>query len=298
MSSNDLNYKHTPVLLKEAVKELKVKKNGKYIDCNLGGGGHTKAILGKGALVLGLDVDTNAISFCKQKFVAEIKEERLFIVQKNFLYIDRAVKSIGWNSGEIDGILYDLGLSMYQFKGAKKGFSFNDETKLDMRMNNELQVTAEDLLRVLSEKQLANLFYEYGGEVQSKAFAKAIKSFVKEKDAKCEPILAKDVAQLIKNTSKYKSSRVHPATRVFQALRIAVNSELDNLQGSLERAIELLKPNARLVIITFHSLEYAISKNLEESPALNLIKIVKPSDEEIKENISSRSATMHVYEKV
>jgi len=290
-------YKHIPVLLNESIEFLNVKKGGKYVDCNLGGGGHTAEILKRGGTVLGLDVDADAISYCKEKFANEIKDKKLFIVKENFLHIDETVKSIGWKSGDIDGILYDLGLSMYQFKDAKKGFSFNDDTKLDMRMNEELQVTAEDLIRVLSEKQLANLFYEYGGEVQSRAFAKAIKNFVREKDTKGEEIKAKDVAQLIKNTTKYKSSRVHPATRVFQALRIAVNSELDNLQGSLERAILLLKPGARLVIIAFHSLEDAISKNIEQSPALKLIKTVKPSYEEINRNPSSRSAIMRVYEK-
>ncbi len=290
-------YKHIPVLLNESIEFLNVKKGGKYVDCNLGGGGHTAEILKRGGTVLGLDVDADAISYCKEKFANEIKDKKLFIVKENFLHVDEAVKSIGWKSEDIDGILYDLGLSMYQFKDAKKGFSFNDDTKLDMRMNEELQVTAEDLIRVLSEKQLANLFYEYGGEVQSRAFAKAIKNFVREKDTKGEEIKAKDVAQLIKNTTKYKSSRVHPATRVFQALRIAVNSELDNLQGSLERAILLLKPGARLVIIAFHSLEDAISKNIEQSPALKLIKTVKPSYEEINRNPSSRSAIMRVYEK-
>lgn len=290
-------YKHIPVLLNESIEFLNVKKGGKYVDCNLGGGGHTAEILKRGGTVLGLDVDADAISYCKEKFANEIKDKKLFIVKENFLHIDETVKSIGWKSEDIDGILYDLGLSMYQFKDAKKGFSFNDDTKLDMRMNEELQVTAEDLIRVLSEKQLANLFYEYGGEVQSRAFAKAIKNFVREKDTKGEEIKAKDVAQLIKNTTKYKSSRVHPATRVFQALRIAVNSELDNLQGSLERAILLLKPGARLVIIAFHSLEDAISKNIEQSPALKLIKTVKPSYEEINRNPSSRSAIMRVYEK-
>ena len=288
---------HTPVLLKEVIESLSVKKDARYIDCNLGSGGHTSEILRLGGKVLGLDIDQNAIDYVKKNFADQIKSGQLQVVKKNFSEIDEAASQIGWGNGEIDGILYDLGLSTFQLKNSKKGFSFEDETDLDMRMDSGLEVKAVDLIKVLSEKQLEEMIKRYGEDPQAKSFAKAIKVFVKGKDLRHEAIKAVDLAQAIKSASVYKTSKIHPATRVFQALRISVNSELNNLQVSLKRAVPLLSPGGRLLIITFHSLEDRIAKTQIALKPVNKKPIVPDSDE-ISSNPSSRSAKLRIFEKI
>ena len=288
--------KHKSVLLQESVSALKVKPEGKYIDCNIGGGGHTSEILKRGGYVLGIDLDETAIDYCRKVFSQEINDKKLFLDKTNFKYIEEAAERVGWGKEEVDGIIYDLGLSMFQLKDENKGFSFLDDAELDMRFDDDLNVKAQDLIKVLNEKQLEDLILEFGEEPQAKAFAHAIKQYSVGKDR----IIASELAEVIKRTSKYKDSRIHPATRVFQALRIAVNSELENLTASVGRATPLLKPEGRLAIISFHSLEDKIAKKLAESPELKKVnkKPIVASEEEINENPSSRSAKLRIYEKM
>ena len=252
IQASNMNYKHISVLLNEAVEGLNVKKNGKYIDCNLGGGGHTAKILELGGNVLALDIDESAVEYCRDKFSSEIRSGHLKIAKANFKRIRHVAKEHGWKGSEIDGVLYDLGLSTFQIKQSAKGFSFEDRTELDMRMDSQLGVKAIDLLVVLPESDLTSIISDYGDEPQAKIFARAIKKLVKQKGRE---ITAFQLAEVIKNSSRYRVSRLHPATRVFQALRIAVNSELSNLESSVEDAADLLKVGGRLSIITFHSLE-------------------------------------------
>ncbi len=292
-----MNYQHVPVLLNEAVEGLNVKNGGLYIDCNLGGGGHTAKILELGGNVLALDIDKSAIEYCTDRFSSEMRSGKLKIFKSNFKDIKRVTKEAGWKESEIDGVLYDLGLSTFQIKQSARGFSFEDQTELDMRMDQELGVRAIDLLIVLSEDELASLILDYGDEPQAKIFAKAIKKLIKQKDGK---ITAFQLAEVVKNSSKYRASRLHPATRVFQALRIAVNSELSSFESSVQDAADLLRTGGRLSIITFHSLEDRIAKSINDRSDLkNLLK--KPivaSKEEVERNSSSRSAKLRIYEKI
>lgn len=289
-------FEHETVLKQEAVDGLHVKKGEKYIDCTFGGGGHSAEILSLGGLVLGLDVDAGAIEHAKSAFAQELDDNNLFLVQENFLHIDEAVERIGWKEGEIAGIIYDLGMSTFQIKQSQRGFSYEDETPLDMRMDERLSVTAQDLLLVLSEEQLEKIFLEYGEDPQAKRFARAIKRYVKDHPRPT----AKEIGEVVRKSSVYRTSKIHPATRVFQALRIAVNSELDNLEVSLQRATRLLAPQGRLVIISFHSLEDALVKNLSRSPAVKPIteKPFGASSAEIERNRSARSAKLRIYEKL
>jgi 16S rRNA (cytosine1402-N4)-methyltransferase len=292
-----MNYQHIPVLLNEAVEGLNVKKDGKYIDCNLGGGGHTAKILEHDGSVLALDIDKSAIEYCKDKFSSEIRSGKLKIFKSNFKDIKKVAKEARWKESEIDGILYDLGLSTFQIKQSARGFSFEDQTEIDMRMDEELGVRAIDLLIVLSEDELASIIMDYGDEPQAKIFAKAIKKLVKQKNGK---VTAFELAEVIRSSSKYRVSRLHPATRVFQALRIAVNSELSNFESSVQDAADLLKTGGRLAIITFHSLEDKIAKSLKSRSDLKymLKEPIVASQEEVERNSSSRSAKLRIYEKI
>ena len=292
--------KHIPVLLKESIRGLNIKKNGLYIDCNLGGGGHTSEILKAGGKVVAFDVDDEMIEKAKVKFVHEIDSGDLTIICENFANIRKVIHKMGVNDNEIDGILYDLGLSTFQIKESGKGFSFSDETNLDMRMDRNLSVTAEDLIIGLSEKELAKLIKKYGEDPQAKNFAHAIKEYISQ-SSNITPI---GMAEAIKRASKYKESRIHPATRVFQALRIAVNSELENLELSLHDAALLLKPQGRMAVISFHSLEDEIVKDFVRSHQNNDFELkllnkkpVAPTGLEMDINNSSRSGKLNIIEK-
>lgn len=298
MSSHQDNFSsyHIPVLLNEVIEGLSVIRNAKYIDCNLGGGGHTSEILSLGGKVVGIDLDENAIKHCKERFSSQIQFGQLQIFHDNFRNISKIVESAGWKEGEVSGILYDLGISSYQLRHEDQGFSFVDEGPLDMRMDKSSGVKAIDLIAALSEAQLAKIIFEYGEDPQAKRFAKTIKYAYERYGDK---LTAASLAELIKKSSAYDKSRIHPATRVFQALRIAVNSELDNLDESLERATQILRPGGRLLIISFHSLEDKIAKNLSWLPALRKInkKPIVPSQQEVDKNPSARSAKLRIYEK-
>ncbi len=286
-----MSKEHFPVLLSEAIEGLKVCGGKTYIDCNLGFGGHTSRILQTGGKVIGFDVDQNAIEFCTKEFETELAKGNLKIIKDNFRSLDKHIKT------KVDGILYDLGMSMHQLKKQKKGFSFDDKQVMDMRMDNQLGVTGSDLIKALNVKQLEEVIRRYGEERNAKRYAEAIKALYAK--SKKDPT-AFEVGEEIKKLTKGKPGKIHPATKTFQAIRIAVNSELDNLRESLVKATRLLVPGGRLVIISFHSLEDEISKELAESPELKKItdRPITPSKEEVKINPPSRSAKLRIYERL
>ncbi len=288
---------HISVLPKETINYLDVKRGEKYIDCTLGGGGHTKAILGKGGLVLGIDQDPEAIQQVKERLDPEITDRKLVLKHGNFAHLKDLVTDTGF--GSVAGILFDLGVSSHQLETDYRGFSFKREAKLDMRMDPITQtVTAADLVNAGSERELSHLFWQFGEERDSRRIAKAIV----EQREKGRINTVDQLAELIVSVSRRsQGDRTHPATRVFQALRIAVNDELDNLATALAQAVELLAPQGRLVVISFHSLEDRIVKDFyKSSMALKIItdKPVIPTDEEIHTNPRARSGKLRAAEKL
>ncbi len=240
---------HKSVLLAECLQYLSPTKGQIFIDATLGMGGHTEAILETKAKVIGIDQDIDAVELAKIRLA---KFGKNFRVEKtNFSEISR------FTDEKVDGILADLGVSSLQFDSETRGFSFRFDAPLDMRMDaNSDDETAAELLATLSEFEIARIIYEYGEEKFSRRIAKRIV----EKREKGEPIeTTKQLADLVAKCV-YSKEKIHPATRTFQALRIAVNRELDILQQFINDSIDILKPNGRLVIISFHSLEDRIIK--------------------------------------
>lgn len=291
------NFKHTPVLLKESIDYLNVVENGLYIDCTLGGAGHTQEILDKKAVVISIDQDIEAIKNANKLLCKAIDSQRLYTVNDNYSKIAEIVGDLGFKDFKVDGILYDLGLSTNQIKNSAKGYSFTDNSILDMRSNSNLNVTASDLIRVLRVDQLEIVLRDYGEVRNYKKIAAFLKKYAKD-NAK---IYALSLADNIKLRFGTSNDRIHPATLIFQALRIAVNSELENLENSLNSCYKILKLNGRICIITFHSLE---DKIVHKTIGVNnkykkvLTKPIRPSFDEMIKNRSSRSAKLHVYEKV
>lgn len=260
---------HIPVLLNEVVEALEVKPGEKYIDCTYGGGGHFRAIRQAGGIVLGIDQDPEAKA----------------PVHGNFAHL----KSIATEAGftRVAGILMDLGVSSHQLETDYRGFSFNKEAKLDMRMDPVNQsVTAADLIDAGSVKELANLFWKYGEE----RFARSIAREIKKTKIETTDQLAQTILRVRR---RGKNDRTHPATRVFQALRIAVNDELAGLEAALPQAMELLKPGGVLAVISFHSLEDRIVKNFMKKSIL-----IRPTKAEIEANPRARSGKLRVIKKV
>jgi len=291
---------HKPVLLKEAVEFLKVKKDGVYIDATLGGGGHTEAILKKGGEVLGIDCDPEALAFSRERLVSACPPSAFSwkLVQGNFAHLKKIVHRS--NFPKVAGILFDLGVSTHQLKKTQRGFSFQEDSFLDMRMDPELGVTAFDLVNRLSRKELERLFFEFGEEPEAKRVAEKICQVRRQKLIETTGALA----GVIEKAKKRKTRRNHPATQCFQALRIAVNTELENLKEVLPQALEVLESGGRLVVISFHSLEDRLVKRffIEEEKKGNLLilnkKPITPSEKEVWENRYSRSAKLRTAEKL
>lgn len=262
-----MNDYHIPVLLNEVIELLKVKKGGRYIDCTYGGGGHTRGIEAAGGIVLGIDQDP----------------ETHAPVHGNFAHLKELALANGFD--QVDGILMDLGVSSHQLETDYRGFSFNKVGNLDMRMDQQNQsVTALDLIKAGSEKELEKIFRDFGEE----NFAGPIAREIKKSKIETTDDLAKVILRV-----RHTKDRTHPATRVFQALRIAVNDELNSLKQALPQAVELLKPRGRLAVISFHSLEDRIVKEFFN----NKQKPITPSEEEIKTNPRARSGKLRIYEK-
>ncbi len=297
---------HQPVLLNEVNKFLDVTEGMKIIDCTLGDGGHTVEFLKKGAFVLGIDYDSNSLETALERISSLGLSDRFTGVSGNFKDIFALATANGFVN--VDGILYDLGYSSSQLENTERGISFLSDSPLDMRIDQNMGVTAADLVNTLSEKQLAQLFREYGEEHLAKRFSETI---VRGRSLK-KIQTTKQLADLLVSeaSSGYDSGKSHPAMRVFQALRIVVNDELGNLKNSLPQAVQLLKlPGGRMAIISFHSLEDREVKNFGhefarpnelESKSFYLESLVKkpitPSEDEIKVNRRSRSAKMRVFE--
>ncbi len=301
------NY-HTTVLLEEAIAHLHILPKKKYIDATMGGGGHTEEIAKRGGLVLGIDADEEAIEHVKEKFKIhpsghkqnlEFKiEDKLRIVQGNFRDIDRLAKENGFDT--VSGILFDLGVSGHQLDRPERGFSLRQSGPLDMRMDSTLSVRAGDLINGLSKSELSDLFFRLGEENQSRVIAKNI---VDERK-KGLITTTEELRRIVERTVRGQVGHVHPATRIFQALRIAVNDELHSLKDALPKAFALLEPGGYLAIISFHSLEDRIVKEyfltLKESSKGEIIthKPVIPSEHEIAVNPRSRSAKLRVVKKI
>jgi 16S rRNA (cytosine1402-N4)-methyltransferase len=295
-----MNTYHKSVLLQETINTLKIQSGKKYIDGTLGGGGHTFEIVKRGGRVLGLDVDQDALEFVNQELRDKKQElkDRLTLVKGNFKDIDQIAKKNEFAS--VAGILLDLGVSSHHFDAPERGFSFQYEAPLDMRMDTELQVRAGDLVNALTKNELIELFTRLGEE----RFAKSIASQIIEQRKTKRIETTTELAEIVRKAVPFSKKGINPATQVFQALRIAVNDELNSLIEALPKAVALLESGGRLVIISFHSLEDRIVKRsfLEfEEKELGMIitkKPIVPTEEEIGKNSRSRSSKLRVFEKV
>ena len=293
---------HISVLLQEAVDALKVKPGKKYIDGTLGGGGHTGAILERGGEVLGIDFDEEALEYVGEKLKVKSSKfkvgEDLVLARGNFKDIDVIAKEKGFKN--VSGIILDLGVSSHHFDTAERGFSFQKEGPLDMRMDQSLHVKAADLINILTRGEMYELFTKLGEEWGARPI---IESIIRARQIK--PIeTTGELAEIISRGKQRHKSESNPATRIFQALRIAVNDELNNLREVLPKAVALLAPGGRLAIISFHSLEDRIVKHtfkqFEDDGLGKIItkKPVVPGEEEIERNKRARSAKLRVFEKL
>lgn len=294
------NY-HVSVLLQESLNLLQISPNEKYIDATYGGGGHTSEILNKGGTVLALDWDEDAHKNARETI--ETFKKNLILIRSNFRDIKKVAEENDFTN--VSGILFDLGISSHHIDAGERGFSFQQSGPLDMRMDTRLGVTAKDLIQVLSKKDLIEMFVKLGEENNAYKIATTI---VKKRDK--NPIeTTEDLAKILKIAygvrSDISGKRLSEVSkRVFQALRIAVNDELHNIEEALPDALDLLKKGGRIVVISFHSLEDRIVKQTFkdfEQKGLGTIltkDIVVPSSLEQEENPRSRSAKLRAFEKI
>lgn len=301
---------HIPVLLREVLESLKVQAGGRYIDGTVGGGGHAAAILERslpGGQLLGIDADPMAITTARQRLQAYA--DSVLLVHENFSNLEATCTRYGFRP--VHGILFDLGLSSLQLEDTARGFSFQHDAPLDMRFNPHQKITAADILNTLAEEDLAHLLRSYSEEPHSHLIARYI---VQQRPLHTTAQLVRVIEQAVGG----RRGRIHPATRVFQALRIAVNRELEHLESALKQAVNLLGLEGRLAVISYHSLEDRIVKQFlhresrdcicpPEIPAcvchhrasLRIIskKVITPSLEEVQFNPRSRSARLRVAER-
>lgn len=303
---------HVSVLLNESIENLNIKEDGIYVDCTLGYAGHSKKILKriKKGKLFAFDQDGEAIKYSK-KILDQISNN-YEIINSNFVNIKEELSKRGIE--KVDGILFDLGVSSVQLDETERGFSYHKDAKLDMRMNQNQEFSAYDVVNSYSLEELTKIFYEYGEEKYSRPIAKAIIKYRQNKNINTTLELAKIIKESV--PQKYKRDS-HPARKVFQAIRIEVNKELDVFKIALNDSIELLKENGRLCVITFHSLEDRICKNKfkelseidklvkglpiipnEFKPKVKIIGKFKPSKKELENNNRSRSAILRVIEKI
>lgn len=300
---DDTRAVHVPVLLQEVCAYIQIKPEGSYIDCTLGDGGYSEAILKvltTGSL-LSIDVDDLAIDFVKRTILPKYPDKQWSIKKHNFADLSQEV-----SSQRIDGILFDLGLSSRQLDADiyTRGFSFRSNQYLDMRMDRSLTVTAEDVLKASTQRDLAQIFRLYGEERYADRIARAIKEYVREKPN--ETVTTETVVALIRKVvpAVYREGSKHPARRVFQALRIAVNDELHNIQQGIASALAVVSLGGRIGVVSYHSLEDRIVKHAfkkaADSGEYRLItkKPVTPSEQEIQKNARARSAKLRAIEKI
>ena len=285
---------HCPVMVSEVLNGLSLRPGGVYVDATLGLGGHTEAILSKYPevkMVLGLDCDTEALEQAESRLSPF--GDRVRFIHSNFIHLHDVL--LFNRIGQVDGILMDLGISTFHLENSRRGFSFSRDEPLDMRMDPSGAVTAADMVNKLPVKRLTELIQIYGEERWAKRIAKRI--YDRRKTA---PILnSTELAEVVANSipRKYHPRRIHPATRTFQALRIAVNRELDNLKEALDSLPSCLRPGGRLCIISFHSLEDRLVKiAFREDNRLKPLtkKPLVPSPEEMHSNPRARSAKLRI----
>lgn len=297
-----MNKYHTSVLLQEAIDELNVKSGQKYIDATLGGGGHTREIIDRGGIVLGLDQDQEAIEFANKNQELRIKNQELVLVQGNFSEIDRLARENGFD--KVSGILFDLGVSSHQLDTPERGFSYLKSGSLDMRMDLGLGVKASDLVNALGRKELYEIFKNFGEERRASAVVELIISRRRIAPFQTTADLSLTLATAYGFKDVTDFARATSSKRVFQALRIAVNNELGNLGEALPRGLELLEKNGRLAVITFHSLEDRIVKKAfvrfedEQKGKIITKKPILPTRQEMKENSRSKGAKLRIFEKL
>lgn len=305
---------HISVLLEESIDSLNIKEDGTYVDCTLGYAGHSSEILKriKRGSLFAFDQDQEAINYSTKKLASV--GSNFTIIKSNFSYLKE--KLAEKNITKVDGILFDLGVSSPQLDEKERGFSYHEDARLDMRMDREKEFSAYELVNTYSEKDLARIFFQFGEEKYSNSIARNI---VKERESK--PIeTTLQLVEVIKHSVPEKYSREkHPARKVFQAIRIEVNHELDILEQSLKDAASILEIGGRLSVITFHSLEDRIVKSLFKEltdidskvkglpnipeaylPEYRLIttKAISPSQEELEMNNRSRSSKLRVIERI
>jgi len=310
-------YRHIPVMLKEVLKYLEPAPGKVIVDATLGGGGHAKAILSKllpGGKLIGIDQDREALKaagLCLSPF-----GEAFYPVRANFQHLKKIMEELGYEG--VDGLLFDLGVSSYQLDCPQRGFSYSTDVFLDMRMDPDIPLTAADLLETLSARQLERIFREYGEERWSARIASLI---VKYRTIRGPIRRSGELVEIIKEAVPPAARRKggHPAKRVFQALRIAVNNELEAFKKALMQGIHLLNPKGRIVVISYHSLEDEIVKNsfresargcicppgipvcrCHHTPLLKILtkKPLYPSSEEVAANSRAKSARLRAAEKL
>ena len=305
---------HISVLLKESIEGLNLKENGIYLDCTLGYAGHSSEILKriKNGYLFAIDQDEDAINSSRER-LSKIGDN-FTIIKCNFKDLKRELNERNVNF--VDGILFDLGVSSVQLDEVERGFSYHNDARLDMRMDKSATLTAEDVVNTYSEAKLTKIFYKFGEEKYSKSIARNIVNARKNK--RIETTL--ELADIISKSVPFKAKKDHhPARQVFQAIRIEVNHELDILEDALKDALSILNVGGRLCVITFHSLEDRIVKNvfkeytnidpkvkglpdipLEYLPDFKLVNksVIIPSDEEIKNNNRSRSSKLRIIERI
>jgi len=302
---------HQPVLYKEIIHALQPRRGGRYVDGTLGAGGHARGILEACApdgQLLGLDVDPQALAIARKTLAPY--EHRIHLVQASYTTLSEQLKNLQWDS--VDGIVLDLGASSMQFDTAGRGFSFMQDAPLDMRFGPHATQTAADIVNKYSERELADLIYEYGEERDSRKIARAI--------VDKRPLhTTRELVAVIEAVSPRRGDRVHPATRTFQALRIAVNEELASIEEVLPQAVASLNVGGRLAVISFHSLEDRIVKEFFRTQSKDVVnppyeriyeterkaiikevnrKPITPSEEETKDNPRARSAKLRIAEKI
>ncbi|MFC1989031.1 16S rRNA (cytosine(1402)-N(4))-methyltransferase RsmH [Chloroflexota bacterium] len=302
---------HTPVLIEEVAKALAVQPGGRYIDCTLGGGGHAAAILessSPGGQLLGIDADPQAIKVARRGL--ESYGSSALFINENFINLQAICYK--YDFLPVNGILFDLGLSSLQLNGNGRGFSFQHKAPLDMRLNPNQKLTAADIVNNYSESELASLIKTYGEQGYSRRIAHRI---VRERPIRDTLQLAQTIERVIGRRMK----KIHPATQTFQALRITVNQELENLESALKQAVNLLGFGGRLVVISYHSLEDRIVKQFMQRESKDCIcppstptcvcghiaslrlinrKVISPSLAEIRVNPRSRSAKLRAAERI
>ncbi|WP_413407829.1 16S rRNA (cytosine(1402)-N(4))-methyltransferase RsmH [Paenibacillus amylolyticus] len=315
-------FHHITVLKEEATEGLNIKQDGIYVDCTLGGGGHSSVIaskLGPGGRLIALDQDDWALDNAREKLAAY--GERVTLVKTNFRDLEQVLKDLDVpmkdGAPQVDGILYDLGVSSPQFDEGERGFSYNHDAPLDMRMDQDAMLTAKEIVNEWPEEEIARILYRYGEEKFSRRIARVIVG----KRAQSTIETTGELVELIKEGIPAAARRTggHPAKRSFQALRIAVNDELGAFEEGLHQAVRCLAPGGRVSVITFHSLEDRICKQIFSSylekctcppdfplcvcggkGTLRLVnrKPLSPTETELAENSRARSAKLRVAEKL